>query len=131
MPLLISSGEIKTGEPDARLARAIALAYSLPEFDLPMPSELSIPADHDAVGFALRLPNLTPRIVMGRADFDARLAKLVRLLEADLPEVMRSESLDLRFADQAVLRGTSPSQRATQAAAARGRASPSKARPTG
>jgi hypothetical protein len=128
---LISSGDIEKDEPDARLARGIALAYRLAEFDLPMPSELFIPADRDTIGFALRLPNLTPRVVVGRTDFDARLAKLARLLEADLFDVTRSETLDLRFADQAVLRGTSPSQGATQAAAARGRASPSKARPAG
>jgi cell division septal protein FtsQ len=131
LPLLISSGDIEKDEPDARLARGIALAYRLAEFDLPMPSELFIPADRDTIGFALRLPNLTPRVVVGRTDFDARLAKLARLLEADLFDVTRSETLDLRFADQAVLRGTSPSQGATQAAAARGRASPSKARPAG
>ncbi len=131
LPKLIASGNIEKDEPDARLARAIELAYRLPEFDLPLPSQLFIAAEADPDGFALRLPNLTPRVVVGRSDFDSRIAKLARLLEAGPAELARSESLDLRFADQAVLRGTSSSQGTAQAAAARGRASPSRARPAG
>jgi cell division septal protein FtsQ len=131
LPKLIASGDIEKDESDARLARAIELAYRLPEFDLPLPSQLFISAEADPDGFALRLPNLTPRVVVGRSDFDSRIAKLARLLEASPAELARSESLDLRFADQAVLRGTSSSQGTAQAAVARGRASPSRARPAG
>jgi cell division protein FtsQ len=131
LPKLILSGDIVKNEPDARLARAVALAYRLPEFNLPIPSELIIAPESDPDGITLRIPNLNPRVVVGHDDFDARLAKLARLLEANPAEVARAAFLDLRFADQAVLRGTSPPQGATQAAAARGRASSSKARPAG
>jgi len=53
-------------------------------------------------------------------------------LEASMLEVVEgSATLDLRFADQAVLRGAPPAKRAKQAAAERGHATSSKARPTG
>ena len=83
------------------------------------------------MGIAFRLPNLKPRIVLGLDHFDARLTSLSRLLETGLEEVEGSETLDLRFADQAVLRGASSPKGAKQAATTRGRAASSKARPTG
>jgi hypothetical protein len=131
LPRLIPSGAVEHNIADERLARAIELAYRLPDFDLPLPSELFISDETDPAGFAFRLPNLKPRIVLGHDHFDERLASLASLLETELEEVEGSETLDLRFADQAVLRGASPQQRAKQAAAARGHATSSKARPTG
>jgi hypothetical protein len=68
---------------------------------------------------------------LGHDHFDARLASLSRLLETELEEVKDSATLDLRFADQAVLRGAPPAKRAKQAATKRGHATSSKARPTG
>jgi cell division septal protein FtsQ len=131
LPRLIPSGAVERDIADERLARAIELAYRLAEFNLPLPSELSISDEADPTGFAFRLPDLKPRIVLGHNHFDARLASLARLLEAELEEVEGSETLDLRFADQAVLRGAPPRKRAEQAAAERGHATPSRARPTG
>ena len=131
LPRLIPSGAVERGTANERLAHAIKLAYRLPDFDLPLPAELFISDEADPTGFALRLPNLKPRIVLGHNHFDARLASLARLLETELEEVEGSETLDLRFADQAVLRGGSPQQRAKQAAPARGHAMSSRARPTG
>ncbi len=131
LPLLVPSFAVEPDAADERLARAIALAYRLPEFDLPVPSELFIPEDSDPEGFALRLPNLKARIVLGHSHFDARLSSLARLLAAGLEEVEDSETLDLRFADQAVLRGAPSPQGAESAAMLRGRAVSSNARPTG
>ena len=131
LPKLRTNHKIESHTADERLARAIALAYRLPELDLPLPAELSIAADSDPVGYTMRLPDFSPRIVVGWEDFETRLAKLARLFKENLEEVGNAESLDLRFADQAVLRGTSPSKGATKEAAARGRATSSKARPTG
>ncbi|MBW2577161.1 MAG: FtsQ-type POTRA domain-containing protein [Deltaproteobacteria bacterium] len=95
------------------------------------PSELFLSDEGDPTGFAFRLPNLKPRIVLGHDHFDARLTSLARLLETGLEEVEGSETLDLRFADQAVLRGAPSPKGAKQAAATRGHAASSKARPTG
>jgi cell division septal protein FtsQ len=131
LPRLIPSEAVERDIEDESLARAIALAYRLPEFNQPLPSELFISDGADPTGFAFRLPNLKPRIVVGRNHFDARLANLTQLLETQLEEVEHSETLDLRFADQAVLRGAPPSKRAEQAATKRGYATSSKARPTG
>ena len=130
LPRLIPNATVERDVADERLARAIELAYRLPEFDLPLPSEVFLSKDDDPTGFAFRLPNLKPRIVLGHDHFAARLTSLSRLLESGLAEVEGSETLDLRFADQAVLRGAPPSQGAKQAAATRGRAASSKARPT-
>ena len=131
LPRLIPSDGVERDVENEKLARAIALAYRLPEFDQPLPSELFISDGADPTGFAFRLPNLKPRIVLGHDHFDARLANLAQLLETRLEEVEQSETLDLRFADQAVLRGAPPSKRAEQAATKRGYATSSIARPTG
>ncbi len=128
---MIPSGAVERDIADERLARAIELAYRLPDFNLPLPSELFISDEADPTGFAFRLPSLKPRIVLGHEHFDARLTSLSRLLEMELEEVEGSETLDLRFADQAVLRGAPPVKRAKQAATERGHATSSKARPTG
>jgi hypothetical protein len=131
LPRLIPSGAIERDVANERLARAIELAYRLPEFNLPLPTELFISDEADPTGFTIRLPSLKPRVVLGNNHLDARLASLARLLETGLEEVEGSETLDLRFADQAVLRGAPPAKRAKQAAAERGHAMSSKARPTG
>ena len=131
LPRLIPSGAVERDIANERLARAIELAHRLPEFNLPLPSELFISDDTNPTGFAIRLPGLKPRIVLGHNHLDARLAGLARLLETELEEVEGSETLDLRFADQAVLRGAPPPKRAEQAATERGHATPSRARSTG
>jgi cell division septal protein FtsQ len=131
LPRLIPSTAVAPDTANQQMAGAIELAYRLPEFDLPLPSELFLSDEGDPMGIAFRLPNLKPRIVLGHDHFDARLTSLSRLLETGLEEVEGSETLDLRFADQAVLRGAPSPKGAKQAAAARGRAASSKARPTG
>jgi len=131
LPRLIPNAAVERDVADAELASAIELAYRLPAFDLPMPSELFVSKEDDPTGFALQLPGLKPRVVLGRSHFDERLAGLARLLKSGLAELESTETLDLRFADQAVLRGTTPPKEAKQAAAARGRAASSGAGPTG
>jgi cell division septal protein FtsQ len=131
LPRLIPNAAVEPNVANQQMAAAIDLAYRLPKFDLPLPTELFLSDETDPTGFALRLPNLKPRIVLGHDHFDARLASLSRLLQSGLEEVGGSETLDLRFADQAVLRGAPSPKGAKQAAAARGRAASSKARPTG
>ena len=84
---MIPSGAVERDTADERLARAIELAYRFPDFNLPFPSELFISDEADPTGFAFRLPNLKPRVVLGRNHFDARLASLARLLESELEEV--------------------------------------------
>jgi hypothetical protein len=131
LPRLFPSEAVERDTPDERLERAVALAFRLLDFGLPLPTQLFISDKADPTGFALRLPQLRPLIVLGRDDLDTRLANLRVLLETKLEDFAVSEKLDLRFAGQAVLRGAPPAKRAKQAAAARGHATSSKARPTG
>jgi hypothetical protein len=62
---------------------------------------------------------------LGREDLDSKLRDLASLLAADVPGIGDATELDLRFADQAVLRNDPPPEEAAQAAAARGLATPS------
>jgi cell division protein FtsQ len=127
LPRLVATHAVAPRE----LAQAVALARRLPELGLAAPLEVGIAAPDDPEGLSLRLPGLAPRVVLGREDLDARLADLIRVLEAELPELGDATRLDLRFRDQAVLDVRPPSKGAVQAAASRGGAMPSEERPAG
>jgi cell division protein FtsQ len=131
LPRVISAAPVATREPSAALAEAAQLARRLPDFGLPLPAAVSIAAEGDPEGFALRLPDRPARVVLGREDLDRKLAALARLLAEELPEVAEAANLDLRFADQVVLRKGPAPKGVAQAAAARGRATSSGARPSG
>jgi cell division protein FtsQ len=128
---VLSAAPAASREPSAALAEAAQLARRLPDFGLPVPTALSIGAEGDPEGFALRLPGRPARVVLGREDLDRKLAALARLLAEELPELAEAANLDLRFADQVVLRKGPAPKGVAQAAAARGRAESSGARPSG
>jgi len=131
LPRLERRGEVTRGESDPQLAEAVALGERLSELGSGAAVHVSVPEAGDADGFVVRLPDLDARIVFGREDLDARVEKLATLLASRLPELAGAASVDLRFADQAVLRERPLSKGAAQAAAVRGRAVPSKHRPSG
>ncbi|MEE9607640.1 MAG: FtsQ-type POTRA domain-containing protein [Myxococcota bacterium] len=131
LPALVSASDLAPGRSDARLAAAARLARRMPRLGLAAPAEISVAADGDPEGFAVRLGDRPARVVLGWSELDARLAVLVRLLAADLPQVASAATLDLRFADQAVLRGKSSPEGAAPAAVSRGGAAPSEPRPPG
>jgi cell division septal protein FtsQ len=122
---LVAADAVAPLEPNEDVARAVQLARDLPRFGLAQPVLISIAAESDRRGFTLRLAGLRARIVLGRENLDVKLRELARLLAADVPEIGIATELDLRFADQAVLRNEPPPEGAAQAAAARGRAAPS------
>jgi len=115
LPRLVQSGPVAIGEPNPALAEAVDLATRLAVLGLPQPLEIGVAAQDDPAGFWLRLEGLAPRVVLGRDDLDARLRALARVLEAAPPEAAQAAALDLRFADQVVLRGTPPGKRAAVA----------------
>lgn len=119
LPHLLPTGRVAVDAPDARLAAALDLAKRLPEHGLPGSVQIFIAAEDDPEGLAMQLPALSARIVLGWADPGQRLDQLVALLSSDLTEVSNASHIDLRFADQAVLR-TPRSKSGEQAAAARG-----------
>lgn len=131
LPRLHGVAALNPGEPNPVLARAVQLAHRMGELGFDAPVEIEIPAPGDREGFAVHLPGLTPRIVLGNDDLDERLARLRRLLDAGLPDLSSATSVDLRFADQAVLRREPLPQGAAQEAARRGRGAPSEIRPAG
>ena len=104
----MQSAPVAIGEPDPALAEAVDLAGRLAALGLPRPLEIGVAAPEDPTGFWLRLEDFAPRILLGRDDLDARLRALARVLEAAPPEAAGAATLDLRFADQVVLRGTPP-----------------------
>jgi hypothetical protein len=91
-------------EPHAEIERAIRLARDLPSFGLGPAAEITLAGTNDPAGLTLRLEGVAARILLGRDDFDSKLKELARLLAAGVPDVAEASEIDLRFADQAVLR---------------------------
>ena len=129
LPQLTPAEPAVANRPNPSLAAAAALAARLPRFGLDAPSEVRVARGDE--GFSLRLAHLPARFVLGRDDFDAKLEALARLLSTQLDEVRAAAEVDLRFADQAVLRGQAPRSGAATAAKTRGRAASSETRPSG
>ncbi len=131
LPRLLTRSALATAEPSEALANAIKFSARFPEFDLPTPSELVIDEGVGSEGWVVRLPSLEPRVVLGRDNLDDRLAALAAILNSGRKELAEAETIDLRFAEQAVLRSTPSSKGTTQAAAAHESMSLPKPRPTG
>jgi cell division septal protein FtsQ len=125
LPRIVTADAVAPLEPNEDIARAVQLARDVHGFGLARPVMVSIAAAGDSRGFTIRLEGLRASIVLGREDLDAKLQELVRVLAADVPGIGDATELDLRFADQAVLRNDPPPEEAAQAAAARGLATPS------
>lgn len=127
---LVARGPVAPFEPSPRLAEAVRLARRLPELGIAPPREVSISADDDPEGYALALPDLPARVLLGHSDLDTRLEDLARLLSERPDAVAEATSIDLRFANQAVLRSEPAREGPANTAAERGVA-PSRNRPTG
>jgi len=125
LPHLVQSAPVAIGEPDPALAEAVDLAGRLAALGLPRPLEIGVSVQDDPAGFWLRLAGFAPRIILGRDDLDARLGALARVLEAGSPEAAQAAALDLRFADQGVLRGMPSGKEAAVATGPRTRAAAS------
>jgi cell division protein FtsQ len=125
LPRLVQSAPVALGETNPALAEAVALAGEVGAAGLPRPLEIEVAADDDPTGFALRLADFAPRIVLGRGAQGERLAKLASVLAAAPPQAAAAQTLDLRFADQVVLRGTPPPKGAADATEQRSGAAPS------
>jgi cell division septal protein FtsQ len=125
------AGEVRPREVSPRIAEAVRLARRLPELGLAVPAEVSVAADADPEGYRLALPELPARILLGHTDLDARVADLAALLAARPDAVAAAESIDLRFANQVVLRSAPARDGSADTAAGRGDAPPRSRRRTG
>jgi len=92
---------------------------------------VQVSAQDDPEGFALQLADPRARVVLGREDLDARLDDLAQLLSARPDAVAAAEQIDLRFADQAVLRDGPAREGWATTAVGRGRGTPPNGRPAG
>jgi cell division septal protein FtsQ len=131
LPRLVTRSAPATAQPNDSLAAAIEFAERFDAFDLPTPSEIVIDEGVGSEGWVIRLPSLAPRVLLGRENLDERLAALAELLNTVRAELAEADAIDLRFAEQAVLRRSQSPKGTTQASTSHGSVSWSKPRPTG
>ena len=130
LPRIASAAPLVPGEPSPALADAVQLAERLAGLGLPPALEVAIGSAADPAGSVLRLRGLPTRFLLGR-DVDAALPRLAKLLAAGPPQVLLATTVDLRFQDQAVLRGEPLQAGAAQVAEPRSIAAPSRGRRSG
>jgi cell division septal protein FtsQ len=130
LPRVLAEKAPERGAPDPLRVEAAKLATRLPELGLAAPAEVKIAPPDDPQGVTLRLPGLEPVVVLGRESLDSRLRDLAKLLELRRDEASRAAEIDLRFADQAVLRSAA-TREGSRDAAVRGGGTPSTARSAG
>jgi cell division septal protein FtsQ len=130
LPRLVASGAAGLHEPDALRVEAARLPERMQQLGLAAPDEVRVAAPGDPEGVSLRLPGLAGVVVLGRESFDARLRDLARLIESQPEATARAARIDLRFADQAVLRSEA-AREGSQAAVLRGGGAPRSTPTTG
>jgi cell division septal protein FtsQ len=127
----IQATEAPTDAADPRFAQAITLAERLPAYGIATQATVVVPKADDAEGFLLSLPGVPARIVLGAQEPEARLAPLAELMARRPDAVAMATNIDLRFANQVVLRTAPARDGSSQNAAARGRAKSTLGPPTG
>jgi cell division septal protein FtsQ len=131
LPKLIAGGPLERDVPNAELAKGVALSERVRALGLRPPTEIRLPKANDPEGYAIRLPLWRAQIILGRDDLERALDTLETLANSGHSELVGADTIDLRFAEQAVLRSAPSPKGAAQAAVTRGRAESSKPRPTG
>jgi cell division septal protein FtsQ len=125
LPHVVAAGTpIRPRSRSAALASAVELERALQRDGFATPFVIELPAPGDPQGLAVRLAEVPARVVVGQGELDQKLERLARLLEAQLPETATAGTIDLRFADQAVLRSAASPEGAPRPAAAPGGAPP-------
>ena len=116
LPTLRTPTAREPGRADGELCRALALAESVRDLARPdasailgryARSEVILPAPGSELGWMLQAPS-GEAVILGDGPgelMSGRLANLERLLDSGLDAVEQASTIDLRFADQAVLRG--------------------------
>ena len=139
LPRLQGAGKLEPRVADHRLAQAVALAALLQGFGLAAPAEIGVPSAalsesspeaNASEGFTLRFRELPTRFVLGDEALDLKVERLAQVVSRRPDEVVRALRVDLRFQDQAVL-SPHPARKGSEAAAARGDATPSRQRRSG
>lgn len=131
LPRIASTAPVDPATPSPALAQAVALARRLPELGIEAPAWVHVSEPTNPEGFALELEGLPARIVLGHRDPEARLGDLADLVSRRPTEVALATDIDLRFANQVVLRTAPAPEGSAHNAAKRGRATPAASTPTG
>ena len=118
----------RSASPTRRSPQAVELAGQIASAGLPRPLEIAIAAADDPDGFSLRAGGLRAAHRAGPRRARRSLGALARVLAAAPPEAAAAARLDLRFADQVVLRGTPSSTEAADATGKHAGAAPVRAR---
>lgn len=126
----IEAAEAPTAGADARFAQAISLAERLPAYGIDTQATILVSAADDPEGFSLKLPGVPARIVLG-PEPESRLAPLAELVAKRPDAVAMATDIDLRFANQVVLRTAPVRDGSVHNAATRGRAKSTQGPPTG
>jgi cell division protein FtsQ len=116
LPTLRTATAREAGKADDELCRALALAESVRDLAQPdaspsrnryARSEVVLPEPGSELGWMLQTPS-GEAVILGDGSAEllvGRLANFERLLDSGIDAVERASTIDLRFADQAVLRG--------------------------
>lgn len=112
LPRFRTTRVLATGAADATLLEAIDLASLVDRHHAPTLAgrEIELPAQGAGTGWVLHSQTLPHRVILGKTDLEPRLERLAMLLDADLDAARGMTEIDLRFADQAVLRTGSSSR---------------------
>jgi hypothetical protein len=107
LPLLLGAA----APDDPRLADGVAWLEALAAHGIPAPAQLALsdpdPARTPALALAADAAAPGARVLLGAGERDAKLARLARLLAADLPELRAAGEIDLRFGADVILRAPS------------------------
>lgn len=98
LPHLVAGAPLATDQPDPALAAALDLAERAGA------GELHLPVPGSDLGWVLRPRGSAAELVLGREALDERLARWKELLASGVVDPAAATRVDLRFADQAVLR---------------------------
>jgi hypothetical protein len=125
LPLLVTG---IVDAPDGAAAHALAegavAAQAFLHSTVMRPAQIVIGAPGDPDGLRLRIAGLPAEVVLGNGQLDRKFAHLARLLAAEIPGIGAAAAIDLRFADQAVLRGLPSPEASAQRAVKPGGADP-------
>jgi cell division septal protein FtsQ len=100
LPVLIGA----TAPDDARLAEGVAWLEALAAHGIAAPAQLVLAGPEPTLALAANAPAPGARVLLGKDERDAQLARLARLLAAGLPELATAAEIDLRFGADVILR---------------------------
>ena len=112
LPRIEGSEGVRLGEPDLTLVEGVQILDALAREGLPEPSRVEVGRDQKGLRPAFEWGGATrQRVVLGPGRLGEKLARLGRLLGAQLRETREAGRLDLRFAGRVVLRPREPGPR--------------------